>query len=421
MPDARPHLHFTPRSGWMNDPHGLTHHRGRYHLFFQHAAGRTTWGPEQSWGHATSDDLLHWTEHDVVLAPGDGDHGVWSGSIAVPGRGPAALFYTSAEEGEPQIGRVRLARPEDDSWTRWRKGPVVAGLPPGVEATALRDPFVLHDGRGWRMILGAGLSGGSGAALTYVSDDLERWTYDGVLATRHRSATDPWTGAMWECPQLLRVADRWVLVVSAWSAEGPDNEAYAIGDLVDGRFVAETWGRLSHGPSSYAASAFVDADGDPCLIHWMRGVADPAGRWVGAHSLPQRLELTGGRLVVLPHPAVAAARTGSTTIREASDERTDPCDVEWTLDDPVAAASLTIAGADGPQARLDAADGNLTIRVGDDSWEMPIGGPEIRLILDGPTLEVFTSGGTFGAPVEGSVGRTIAAAGAGTARAHALS
>ena len=63
QPDvSRPHLHFTPRFGWMNDPHGLTFHRGQYHLFFQFVLGRTTWGPEQHWGHATSDDLLHWAE-----------------------------------------------------------------------------------------------------------------------------------------------------------------------------------------------------------------------------------------------------------------------------------------------------------------------------------------------------------------------
>ena len=70
---ARPLLHFTTRAGWINDPLGLTFHDGRYHLFFQYVPGSTEWAADQRWGHATSDDLLHWTERPVALAPGDGD------------------------------------------------------------------------------------------------------------------------------------------------------------------------------------------------------------------------------------------------------------------------------------------------------------------------------------------------------------
>jgi L-lactate dehydrogenase complex protein LldG len=84
MSAARPQIHFTVREGWINDPLGLTWHEGEYHLFFQFVPGQTVWGPEQRWGHATSEDLLHWTEGPVALEPGDGDDGVWSGSVVVP-------------------------------------------------------------------------------------------------------------------------------------------------------------------------------------------------------------------------------------------------------------------------------------------------------------------------------------------------
>lgn len=422
MPDShgRPALHFTPRSGWMNDPHGLTHHGGRYHLFFQHVPGRTTWGPRQHWGHATSTDLLHWTEHDVVLSPDEGDHGVWSGSVAIPDDGPAALFYTSVTSADPHLGRARLARPVDTTWTHWHKGPVVAELPHGVEAFAIRDPFLFHDGQSWRMLLGAGLRDGTAVALAWVSDDLESWTFDGALAGRHTTRTDPWTGTMWECPQLVRVADRWVLVVSAWSAAGPDNEAYAIGDLVDGRFVAESWHRLSHGPSSYAGSVFIDADGHPGLMHWMRGVSGDTKQWVGAHTLPQRLELDGARLRVRPHPAVTSARVGpAVPLGEVGAEVGDPCDVEWTVQG--GRAGLTVATPGLDLVVLDADAGRLTIRVGDSSWQMPLGGSaDIRVLLDGPTLEVFTAAGSFGAPAPGAGTRTLAVVGAATAVAHRL-
>ena len=30
----RPQIHFTPQTGWMNDPNGLIYYKG-YHMFFQ--------------------------------------------------------------------------------------------------------------------------------------------------------------------------------------------------------------------------------------------------------------------------------------------------------------------------------------------------------------------------------------------------
>ena len=33
---GRPLVHFMPARNWMNDPNGLVHADGVYHLFFQH-------------------------------------------------------------------------------------------------------------------------------------------------------------------------------------------------------------------------------------------------------------------------------------------------------------------------------------------------------------------------------------------------
>src|SRR5215510_14981188 len=43
---ARPRqaLHFAPRQGWMNDPHGLIQWNGRVHLFYQHNPSGPVWG-----------------------------------------------------------------------------------------------------------------------------------------------------------------------------------------------------------------------------------------------------------------------------------------------------------------------------------------------------------------------------------------
>lgn len=34
--DHRPRVHLLPPSGWMNDPNGVVHWRGRFHVFYQH-------------------------------------------------------------------------------------------------------------------------------------------------------------------------------------------------------------------------------------------------------------------------------------------------------------------------------------------------------------------------------------------------
>ena len=419
----RPRLHFTAQTGWINDPLGLTYHRGRYHLFFQYLPGGAAWGPEQHWGHATSDDLLHWAEGEVALAPGDGDYGVWSGSIAVPPVGPAALFYTTVDAPGDQIGRVRLAHPTDESWTSWTKKDVVAQLPDGVDATALRDPYVFHDGSTWRMLLGGGLADGTAAALSYRSGDLEAWTYDGLFASRHESETDPVrTGSMWECPQVFPLADRWVLSVSVWDPGEPQYQAYAVGDLVDGRFVAEAWGRLTYGPSYYAGSAFTDAHGARCLIYWLRGIADPAGVWTSAHSLPHTLRLDGTRVIAAPHDAVVAARTdGPPALREAGVELPRAVDLVWTLEHPDAVASLVVTDGDRVPLRLEAKEGKVVVSVGESRWDMPIGGADLRVVLDGPVAEVFTSGGVLAVPATGGAEvRTVTASGRGTVLGHPL-
>lgn len=409
MSAARPQVHFTAREGWINDPLGLTWHDGKYHLFFQFVPGQTVWGPEQRWGHATSEDLLHWTEGPVALEPGDGDDGVWSGSVVVPEDGPAALFYTTVDLQDVQIGKARLARPLDRDWVSWAKKDVVAELPADVEVVAYRDPYVFHDGQTWRMLMGAGLTDGTATALTYQSEDLETWTYAGLLAERHTDQRDPvWTGSVWECPQLFPLGGRWVLTVSVWEPQVPHYEAYAIGDLVDGRFVPEHWSRLTYGPSYYAGSAFADRDGERGLIYWLRDIEDPGGRWASAHSLPHRLELDGTRVIARPHPTVTAARHGvPLTLGPDPVEVPGVVDVDWDLHDPHSTATLSVHADGTDQLRLTVTGGELTATTGTRSWAMPIDSPHLRIILDGPVTEIFTTTGTLAIPTPTHQHRTV--------------
>jgi beta-fructofuranosidase len=377
-------IHFTPASGWINDPLALTWHNGRYHLFFQYVPGRTTWAPECRWGHASSVDLVTWTEHPVALAPGDGDDGVWSGSLAVDDHGRATIFYTSVSVPEFGVGRVRTATPVDDDWIVWQKGEFVVDAPP-LDLVAFRDPFVMRDdeGDGWRMLVGTALAGGTAAAATYSSPDLRTWAYEGLAARRDTTETTPvWTGALWECPQVFRLDGRDVMVTSVWQDDELHYVVYAVGELRNGRFRADHWGRLTHGPSYYAPSFFRDASGRACLIFWMRGVLDEETGRASALSVPHVLSLRGGTLVSEPHPAV-----GEPSPAPPVGSLDGPAFFWCTLEDD---AELRLERADGSAAALVRSAGEIVLTVAGEEHRAPAAAPRVRVLVDAETLEVFT-------------------------------
>ena len=88
--------HLMPPDGWLNDPNGLTFYNGRYHLFYQHNPFSVN-GGNQTWGHATSRDLVHWVEEGDVLYP-DRLGTIYSGSGAVDFRNTTG-FQTDPDAG----------------------------------------------------------------------------------------------------------------------------------------------------------------------------------------------------------------------------------------------------------------------------------------------------------------------------------
>ena len=395
----RPRLHFTAETGWINDPHGLTFHDGVFHLFHQFVPDSLLWSPHCHWGHATSRDLLTWTRHGVAIAPGDGDDGIWTGSLVQDGD-ETRILYTSVAQPDLGLGRVRLAAPDDRGWEEWTKGEIVVRPPDDLDLIAFRDPFVIREDTGWRMFVGAATRDGQALALSYTSDDLAQWTYAGVAASRWSQETDPvWMGALWECPQVFEVDGHWVMVSSVWDADVLHYAGYGIGDASsyrDGRFTATDWGRLSFGSSYYAPSFFRDRDGRPCLIFWMRGVSDAEQGWASCLSLPYVLAVQEGRLVATPHPEVASARGAELAPGEAAGSAYE---LEWT---PQATGDqLTLASSLGKTVRLDVRDGVLSLeRPGQETWSMPWPGDRVRVVVDGPVIEVSCSGGILGAAIE---------------------
>lgn len=99
--EFRPSVHFSAGIGWINDPNGLTYYGGKYHMFFQHNPLDSAWG-NMTWGHAVSDDLIHWHETSSALYP-DETGTMFSGSgiedtgnVSGLGMNAMILYYTAA-------------------------------------------------------------------------------------------------------------------------------------------------------------------------------------------------------------------------------------------------------------------------------------------------------------------------------------
>ena len=95
----RPDFHLSTRVGWMNDPNGFSFYNGKYHMFYQYHPYDSHWGP-MHWGHAVSDDLLHWEYLPAALAPDEiyDRDGCFSGSAIVLPDGRHLLMYTGVQK-----------------------------------------------------------------------------------------------------------------------------------------------------------------------------------------------------------------------------------------------------------------------------------------------------------------------------------
>lgn len=292
----RPALHFSPRSGWMNDPNGLIQVDGTWHLFYQHEPHSIVHGP-MHWGHASSPDLTTWTEHPIALYP-DALGTCFSGSAVETPAGEIKLFYT-AHRTQPdgsdfQVQCLVDADRDLALFTRDQRNPVIdnPGLP------AFRDPKVLwHEPGGrWVMVLTHGQSIG-----IYSSADLAAWQLESTFG----DADGQHGQGPWECPDLLPLpapdgSVHWVLIVGIGSDSpgGGSGTQYFIGQFDGRRFTNENsahtvlW--VDHGRDYYAAQSFFGVQDAVTLAwasNWQYASKTPTLAFRGSMTLPRHLSL----------------------------------------------------------------------------------------------------------------------------------
>jgi beta-fructofuranosidase len=412
----RPRYHLLPPSGWMNDPCGPLYWKGGYHMFYQYNSEPVS--AVKLWAHATSSDMIHWHREPVALVPTPGGpdaDGCWTGTAAIVDGKPTFLYTgvvkSTAEQATLRDGdtylreSVCMAIAEDDGLQHWRKvpQPVIAAPPAGMKVAGFRDPSPWRDqGNHWNLIVASGERKVGGMVLLYTSTDFHHWQYLHPMArgTWNGKQTDVVSsGEMWECPDFFPLDGKHVLI---HSTEG--KTIWQIGTLQTGTldrptmlFHAESEGILDHG-AYYAPKSQLDAHGNRILWGWItetRPQAEyAAAGWSGMMSLPRRLSLSNGQLVMEPAPESASLRTAPRTGSAVKRLPTAGEEIRLTLLPATTGSPFEQSFVDNQGAaillRSDPHQQPGTARIGDKEIRGIASGPlDLHIFLDHSAAEIF--------------------------------
>lgn len=334
-------FHFSPEAKWMNDPNGLVFHQGEYHMFYQHYPDSTVWGP-MHWGHAVSKDLVHWEHLPIALYP-DSLGYIFSGSAVLDKKNTSGLGTTSnpplvaiftyhhpemEREGSNVFQTQAIAYSLDNgrTWTKYNGNPVLPN--PGIKD--FRDPkvFWYEPQQKWVMALAV-----KDHISFYSSPDLKNWKLEsefGVELGAH--------GGVWECPDLFKLKDKWILLVSI-NPGGPNGGSatqYFAGDFDGTTFTpADKLTRwLDYGRDNYAGVTWSDipeADSRRIFIGWMSNWdysnVVPTEKWRSAMTVPRALDLveTNNGPVVTTYPVaeIRQLRSDSIVLNKTNNKEVD--------------------------------------------------------------------------------------------------
>ena len=274
----RPAYHHTPQYGWMNDPNGMFYKDGEWHLYYQYNPYGSLW-ENMTWGHSVSKDLVHWEALPLAIEA-DAIGTIFSGSCVVDkdntagfGKNTVIAFYTSA--GEAQTQSMAYSTDGGRTFNKYEKNPVVT-----FNAPDFRDPKVFwYEGtHRWIMMLAVGQE-----MQIWSSANLKDWQKESSFGSEYGNH-----GGVWECPDMLKIEDKWVLIcnINPGGPFGGSATQYFIGDFDGKKFTCESMPKvtkwLDYGKDHYATVSFSNApEGRTVVMAWM-------SNWQYANQVPTR-------------------------------------------------------------------------------------------------------------------------------------
>ena len=335
----RPQYHFSPAMHFMNDPNGLVFFDGLYHLYYQYNPLQLVAG-NQSWGHATSTDLIHWKNLPIAIpemTTGPTPGQIFTGSAVVdsnntsgffngvPGGGLVAIY--TLNEPTKEVQNVAYSLDNGTSYIEYKGNPVL-----DLQNPNFRDPKVFWYAPGHRWIMAVALPRAH-QVLFYASSNLRNWSF---LSAFGPAGIE---GFQYECPNLFQVPvqgtndKKWVLVVAInpGAPVGGSINEYFVGNFDGTTFTADDGvARLmDFGKDFYAVQTYNNTpNGEAIAVGWMSNwqytQVVPTFPWRGVFTVPRFLSLrqnptqTGALLVQAPI-SLATLRdktlfNGSTTV-----------------------------------------------------------------------------------------------------------
>lgn len=326
----RPQYHFTSKRGWLNDPNGLIYYKGTYHMYYQYNPLSVFWG-NMSWGHAESDDLIHWKEKAPVLYPLPQTGECFTGACFLDKENRLGLstgsedvilaFYLRTNSG------LSYAYSNDGgaTFTDYAKNPIVAKA---VGSERIDSPKPIYHPASKRWVAPVfdhrffpDENRNSMTVSIYSSSDLKSWTRESDIGEVDLNA---------ECPDLFPLPldgdpekTRWILVLG--------NAAYVVGDFDGKRMYCDRTGQPAtyrdfittippHG-HYYATMTWdniPDKDGRRIQIAWMKKEFNEGATFRGMPfnqqmSLPMELTLRstsdGPRVFMNPVKEITSLRS----------------------------------------------------------------------------------------------------------------
>ncbi len=306
----RPQFHFTPEANWMNDPNGMFYYEGKHHLFYQYFPDSTVWGP-MHWGHAQSEDLVHWEHLPIGLYP-DSIGCIFSGGAVVDNNNTSKLGTTEkppivatfthhdfvgekAKTNDFQKQSIAYSLDGGYKWTKYKDNPVI---PNTEKIKDFRDPKVVwhEDSQKWILVLAA-----YDRVKFYSSPNLTDWEFLSDFAIKGDKR-------LWECPDLFPMKveganeKKWVLIVSI-QKEAPNEgtaTSYFVGEFDGKAFKCDIKNQkwLDWGTDNYAFVTWNNIPKDDGRIlgigwmsNWQYAQIVPTEKWRSAMTMTRELKL----------------------------------------------------------------------------------------------------------------------------------